>query len=222
MGVILVLFAFGLAIVIIAISYSLYLGLRDSEKVSWINIAIGASLLLLCCGWVIMATIYDDALGIIAFIQILFGAGAAIFSGVLLAFALKQWRKVTGLIVAIGIPLALYASFEIASPYSPDQVIRRNGEEIIAKALNEYYIDNKAYPQSLDELVPIYVSDLREPKTIWGWLYTGNSKDFTLGYVSDIDRMGYYICKYSASLPKWDCPDDLSTAPFSLEPTPMR
>ena len=213
------LISLGLAVAIIAISYFLYLGLSDSEQVSWINVTIGASLFLLCCGWVIMATIYDW--GIVTFIQILFGSGAAVFSGVSLAFALKRWRKVTGLIVAIGIPLALYASLEVASLYSPDQVIRRNGEVIIAKALNEYYIDNKTYPQTLNELVPNYVSDLREPKSIWGWLYTGNNKDFTLGYVSYIDKMGYTICKYSASSLNWDCPLDYSTAPFSLAPTPM-
>jgi hypothetical protein len=213
------LISFGLALAILAISYLLYLGLRDSEKVSWVNITMGASLFLLCCGWVITATIYDW--GIIAFIQILFGSGAAVFSGVSLAFALKRWRKLAGLIVAAGIPLALYASLEVGFPYSPDQVIRRNGEEIIAKALNQYYIDNEIYPQNLDELMPNYVSDLKEPKTLWGWLYTGNNKDFTLGYVFYIDKMGYTICKYSASLPEWNCPLNYSTAPFSLEPTPM-
>ncbi len=210
----------GLPLITIAISYLLYVGLRDLAKVSWINIVISAVLLLLSCGWVIWATIYD--LGFFAFFQILFTTGAAIFSGIFLTFALKKWRKVTGLIVTIGIPLALYASSQVAFPYSPDQVIRRNGETVVVKALNEYYIDNKAYPQNLNELVPTYVSDLREPKTIWGWLYTGNSTDFTLGYVSGIDRMGYYICKYSASVPKWDCPLNLSTAPFYLEPTPVR
>jgi MFS family permease len=221
MGVELSLLALGIAFVTAVISYFLYLGLRDSEKVSWVNMAIGAGLFLLCCGWVIAATIYNGALGLFVLIQILFGLIVAVFSGIFLAISLDGWRKAAGLVVAIGIPLALFASMEAAFPYSPNQTIRRNGEEIIAKALNEYHIDKKAYPQSLDELVPKYLSDLREPKTLWGWLYTGDNEDFTLGYVVYIDKMGYGICKYSASSPKWDCPLDYSTAPFILAPTPM-
>jgi hypothetical protein len=209
----------GLPLAIIVISYLLYLGLRDSEKASWRNIIMSAGLFLLCCGWLIIATMTYDW-GPIVFIQILFGSGVAVFAGISLAFALKQWRKVAGLIVAVGIPLALYASLNVAFPYSPDQVVRRNGETIIARALNEYYLDHKTYPQVLNELVPNYVSDLREPKSIWGWLYIGDDKDFTLGYVFYVDKWGYTICKYSASSPKWDCPDDNSTAPFSLAPTP--
>lgn len=208
----------GSAFAIITISYFLYLGFRDSEKVSWINIIIAASLLLLCCGWIIMATVYGWE--VVALIQILFGSGAAVFSGISLVFVLKRWKKVVGLVVAFGVPLALYTSLEVAFPYSPNQILRRNGELIIARALNEYYIDNKTYPQTLNELVPNYINDLREPKSVWGWLYTGDDKDFTLGYVSYVDKFGYTICKYSASSPKWDCPLDNSTAPFSLAPTP--
>jgi hypothetical protein len=209
---------FIVAISIIVTAYFLYLGFRDSDKISSINVIIGAVLFTLCCGWVIAATVYD--LGIIVFVQILYGSGAALLSGLALALVLKLWKKLIGLIVAIGIPFALYACLEIAFPYSSDQVIRKNGE-FVAKALNEYYADNKTYPQSLSEIVPNYVSDLKEPKSIWGWLYMGDDKNFTLGYVFYVDKWGYTICKYSASLPKWNCPLDYSTVPFSLEPTPM-
>jgi hypothetical protein len=213
------LLSLGLALVVVAISYFLYRGLRDPDKVSWTYIAVGTSFFLLSCGWIIVSTIYHW--GIIALIQIVFGSGAAFLLGVSLAFTLKRWRKVVGLIVAIGIPLSLCASFVVALPYSPDQVIRRNGEGILVKALNEYYISNKTYPNNLIELVPNYLSDLQEPDPTWGWLYTGNNRDFTLGYVFYVDKWGYTICKYSASLPKWDCPLDYSTRPFSLGPTPM-
>ena len=213
------LISLGLALAIGAVSHFLYLGLRDPETVSWLLIAISTILFLFCCGWVIIGTTTLDW-ELMVIMQVLFGSVAAVCAGISLAFCLKHWRKVAGLIVAVGFPLALFASLKIASPYSPDQVIHRNGETIIAKALNEYYADNKTYPQSLNELVPNYLSDLREPKTLWGWLYVGDNKDFTLGYVFYIDKWGYIICKYSASSPKWDCPNDYSTAPFSLAPTP--
>lgn len=212
------LLSFGLAFVIAIATFFIYRGLRNSHSVSWTDIAIGISLLLLCCGAIIVEVISDW--GIVALVQTFFGSGAAVLSGLSLAVVLDRWRKLVGLIIAIGVPLTLYASLEVGFPYSPNEIIHRNGEAI-ARALNDYYVDNKTYPQDLSELVPNYLSDLKEPKSIWGWLYVGNDDDFTLGYVSYVDKMGYIVCKYSRKTPKWDCPLDYSTAPFHLEPTPM-
>jgi hypothetical protein len=212
------LLSYGLTFVIVIVTFFIYRGLRNSQSVSWAKIAIGISLILLCCGVIIVEVINDW--GFVAYIQILLGSGAAVLSGVSFVVVLDRWRKLGGLIIAIGIPLTLYASLEVGFPYSPNEIIHRNGEEI-ARALNNYYVDSKAYPQTLSELVPNYLSDLKEPKSIWGWLYVGNDDDFTLGYVSYVDKMGYTICKYSKKTPKWDCPLDYSTAPFHLEPTPM-
>ena len=96
------LLSLGLALVITMGSFFFYRGFRNSQKVSWANIAIGISLLLLCYGWIIVATINDW--GIVAFIQILFGSGAAVLSGLSLAVILDRWKKVVRLIVAIGVP----------------------------------------------------------------------------------------------------------------------
>jgi hypothetical protein len=159
-------------------------------------------------------------LGVIAFIEVLYASGAAVLAGILLAWSLARWRKIVGLLTGMGFPIILFVSLEIGFPYSPDSIIRKNGKAI-GQALNEYHADKGNYPETLNELVPAYLTDLREPKTIWGWLYSASKDDFTLGYVSYVDKMGYTICKYSATAPEWDCPLDYSTAPFHLAPTPM-
>lgn len=212
------LVAFGVAFAVMIAAVLFYSGLKTSERVLWVNIAVGTGLLLLCFGWIVVATIIDW--GIIAFVQALFASAAALLSGLSLVWLLSRWRKAVGILLAIGVPLGLYLSLEVSHPYSPESLIRKNGEAI-AGALNHYRSEHKTYPQSLLELVPIYLSDLNEPKTTWGWLYTSNGDSFTLGYVSYVDKMGYTVCKYSAEAPEWDCPLDYSTAPFVLAPTPM-
>ena len=212
-----ILLALGPALAIITMAFFFYRGCHNSEKLCWHNIAVSAGLLLLCCGWIIVATIYD--LGLIAFIQDLFGSIAAVSAGIWFVIILRGRKRAVGIIFAIGVPLALFMSLELAFPYSPNEIIHKNGESLAA-ALTIYYRDNKTYPQTLDQLLPNYATDLKEPKSLWGWLYTSDHKDFTLAYVSYIDKWGYTICKYSASSPKWDCPLDYSTEPFHLAPTP--
>jgi len=211
-------FGFGLAIVTSTAAFFFYAGLRDLRKTSWVKIAIGISLLLLVCGWLIALVVSDW--GVVAFIEVLFASGAAVLAGILLAWLLAGWRKIVGLLIGVGIPIVLFISLEVGFPYSPDSIIRKNGKAI-AQALTEYHTDKGNYPETLDELVPAYLTDLRVPKTIWGWLYTANEDGFTLGYVFYIDKFGYTICKYSTTAPEWDCPLDYSTAPFHLAPTPM-
>jgi hypothetical protein len=207
----------GPAVLIAASAFFFYAGLRDSRSIAWTRIAIGISMLLLACGWLIAVMISDISL--IAFYEFLFASGASVLAGVSLVLLLVRWRKVIGLLMSIGFPVALYLGLEIGSPYTPDSIIRKNGEAI-AQAVTEYHSDRGIYPDTLNELIPAYLTDLREPKTIWGWLYLTSRDDYTLGYVSYINKWGYSICKYSATAPEWDCPLNYSTAPLVLEPTP--
>jgi hypothetical protein len=205
-------------IVIVIIGVLLYRGFQDKNRKSWADICVAIILVLVCCLSVVIAIMNDW--GVIVFIQIIFASGAAILSGIALVLFLDQWNKLVGILMATGIPLALFGSLQLAFPYSPDQIIRNHGEEIAGK-INSYHLDKGAYPDALDELVPNYLSELNEPGTIWGWLYTANKEDFTLGYVWYVDSIGYSICMINSASLQWECPMDHSTGPFILEPTPM-
>jgi hypothetical protein len=204
--------------VLVAVSaFFFYVGLKDLQKVAWAKLAIGISIFLLACGWQIAVLVSE--ISPFAMFEFLLASAASILAGISITVLLNRGRKVFGLLICIGFPIALYTTLEIGLPYTPDAIIHKNGEAI-TQALVEYYANWGKYPETLNKLVPEYITDLKEPKVIWGWLYTASADDFTLGYVYDIDKWGYTICKYNATSPEWDCPSNYSTAPFILKPTP--
>lgn len=71
----------------------------------------------------------------------------------------------------------------------------------------------------LGDLVPDYVNDLRQPQSVWGWLYRVQNDRYTLGYVMWVDRSGYTICMYSPAAAVWNCRDN-PVEVFPLGPTP--
>lgn len=199
-------------------------GLRDVQVIYREKIYKASGLLLLVCIFLILEIAMDLLLGVI--FVFIFTSLVAFLCGIYLSFSLPGWRKLTGLLVGLVFPVILFISSDTIGRYfEPDSIIKRNGDTI-AVALNEYHIDKGIYPENLEDLVPTYIDDLKDPGTMWGWLYVSDKDDFTLGYVDDIDWTGYGICKYSAAIPEWDCRDDYSKGPyrsnepFHLEPTP--
>jgi hypothetical protein len=188
-------------------------------KISWLLLAGSAILLILVC----LSLAYDASLGNLALLAAILTAiaasGSALVAAIWMARSLSPWRKVAALLMSIGFPFALFASIQLGSAHSPESMAQKNAK-VIAQALSQYRAAKGEYPPNLEALVPEYVSDLREPRTMWGWLSIPTGDDYTLGYVFDVDKFGYGICKYSAKVPKWDCPSDYSTAPFTLAPTP--
>lgn len=199
-------------------------GLRDPLALDLTKIYTGAGLLLLICLYLIIEMAMGMLLGVI--FVFLYTCLVSFLCGVYLLFSLPGWRKPVGLLVGLAFPIILFISSDTIGRYfEPDSIIKRSGDTIVM-ALNEYYSDQGRYPEKLDDLVPTYLAELKEPGTMWGWLYLVEKDNFTLGYVDDIDWTGYGICKYSAAIPEWDCQDDYSkgpfrsTEPFHLEPTP--
>ena len=93
----------------------------------------------------------------------------------------KLFLIMIGLLLLLGGILAYYASNSIER----DRLTTiRIGNEIV-EALQTYYDDNKRYPISLDELVPKYLKEIKEP--LWGdsgWEYGGSPSLLKVGYKS--------------------------------------
>jgi hypothetical protein len=194
-------------------------GLQNSQLIDWEKIYAALILLFLAC----ICFIVEIAMGLLlgVFFVFLITCIVAFLCGLYLSYFLPRWRKLNGLLVGLVFPVILFiSSTTIGLYFDPDSIIKRNGDTI-AGALNKYHSDQGRYPEKLDDLVPTYLAELKEPGTMWGWLYIADKDTFTLGYVFYIDKMGYTICKYSAAIPEWDCPMDNSTEPFYLEPTPF-
>jgi hypothetical protein len=205
-------------------AYILYESLRKQDKVHWKRMGLAFILLICACISLVISIAAGASYGIIFIFFI--ASAAALLSGIFLGFHLIGWRKLTGILIGIGFPFVMFISIDLGMYFDPDSIIKRNGDTIIG-ALNEYHSDQGRYPEKLDDLVPTHLAELKEPGTMWGWLYIAEKENFTLGYVEYIDEWGYSICKYSAVIPEWDCIDDYSkgpyrsTEPFHLEPTPF-
>ena len=128
-------------------------------------------------------------------------------------------KKPAVLIIGILCSILLSAGTVLAVVFIPVWSIRNNSATILS-ALAQYRANHGRYPGALGELVPEYLNDLAQPGTTWGWLYTSDGNDFTIGYVYWVDKWGYGICRYPSKTMDWDCPEDYSTEPFTLAPTP--
>ncbi len=218
------LLQFGPAILTTSAAFLLYFGLRDRGKIYWGRTLVGLGFLVAACCWLVVLTVFGDWPGaIIAIIEAFAAIGPAIGAGLWLLWSLNGRRKLIGLLVGIVFPVVLLASLSASQSYTPTALREKNGESI-AQALARYRSSKGTYPQKLDELVPVYIDDLQEPETIWGWLYKANGNEFILGYVDWIDDLGYGIRVYSSSKPWWDSVDcrfpNSSVCPFVLEATP--
>ncbi len=127
--------------------------------------------------------------------------------------------KIAGIIMGLIIPAFMFATIWLAQDFSPTAILRKNGI-MLAVAIDQYKKDSGHYPLTLQELLPKYVTDLKKPVNCWGWLYLTSDQDFTLGYVSDVDKFGYSVCIIQSTNRNWNC---LINSPglFKLEPTSL-
>ena len=103
----------------------------------------------------------------------------------------------------------------------PSRIARENALPIV-ESLDRYHADHGYYPQTLDELVPTYLDDLRTPPMLWGWLYATEGDEFWLGFVDTAKREGYYLDVFTATKREWESWYGVfGGAPFHLPPTPF-
>jgi hypothetical protein len=190
--------------------------LNRPERILWEWLVASVLVLSLFCGWIFFLS-KSGGLGVgLALLQVVFASVAAVLAGLLLAIVLRRRRKSFASLIVLLFPLAIFFSMEVGRINSSESM---TGEQaiVIARALNQYRADNGHYPEALDKLVPQYLTNLKEPSTLWGWLYTANEKDFSIGYVYDVDGWsGYYICFYTSSSSRWECDASPSGRPFNL------
>ncbi len=196
----------------------LWLGLRKL-KPNYLLVTVSVGLLLVACGSIASLSASDGLGGAVAFMLSVYTTIVALTAGLLLLISLRGRRKLMALIIALVYPAGLFACAIIANDYSPEALSRKYAD-VIGQQLDQYHSDKGQYPTELAELVPVYLDDLREPKSLWGWLYKATQDEFTLGYVNWVDWWGCDVCVYTSDQRTWDCPHYFSSAPFNLPPTP--
>jgi hypothetical protein len=207
------------AIVLIS-SWFLYKSMEDDNSVKWGLIVLSIVTILVIYGWLLYAPSIGFISGIFEFI---FAAGASILSGIMLLGALPRNRKLFSILIIVVSPIIMFVCLNAGMKYHPTSVARRNGDEI-AVALENYHNENGSYPKQLDNLTPDYLSEIKTPNTIWGWLYKLEGDDYVLGFVTWVDWSGYSLDILRSSSKKWESVHptsiDNSHDPFQLGPTP--
>jgi hypothetical protein len=205
--------------------FLLQYGLRDPCRVRRWCIAVSLTLLIGGC----LLLWYFASLGqlgpLFAYLTALSAAGVALVTAIWMAWSLPRWRKLTALLVGLLLPGAFLASVRMGDAQSPERITERNGDVII-QALEKHHIENGVYPTNLAELVPAHLNELPEALTTQGtgWLYTSDTREYTLGYWHYPHKFGVILCLHSSETAGWQCestyePRDWS--PFSPVLTPI-
>ncbi len=110
-------------------------------------------------------------------------------------------RRLFAAIVGVGLPLIVF----VVIYFNPRQVRLLEDMRLVANAIEAYQADHGEYPETLEELVPNYIDDLREPPTFWEWFYRRGENSYRFAYVASADRWGYRACIYNSLTRDWDC-----------------
>lgn len=203
----------------------LYSALHTSSKVDWGQLLVSAVMLALTS-----YALYDlTRMGLLA---PLFAMGIALATtgvtlvvGIWLIWVLAGWRKSISVVSLIVVPLVLVASLAAGNARAPESITKINGSTI-AQALERFHEDKLVYPQSLEELIPVYLQEIPEALTTQGtgWLYVASGGEYTLGYWYWPDDCTS-LCKYSSEDHAWSCniaclSEDWT--PFTPVPTPHK
>lgn len=175
-------------------------------------------ILITNCLYLASQAIISSSGSMIAFIIGLLTSAVAFIGGLALAFYWRDRRRLVALTFALTFPIASYLTFLVASSFTPERQSQAYAL-VIADALEQYRVDHAVYPETLDQLLPDYLMDLREPKSIWGWLYEAKENSFLLGYVTYVNWAGYSVFYFDSQAQNWV----YSLAPmhpFDLPPTP--
>jgi hypothetical protein len=189
--------------VVIATAILWYYGLSKPSEIDWGLLTLGSSLHVILCVAFAIFSFTDSAGGVIAFLLAMAASLAALVASLILAATLNGNRKFAAGVMAVLFPVTLFLSSTRGIGSSPE---KRNGQ-VVVEALEAYHAENGAYPQWLHELMPTYLADLKEPSTIWGWLYFPdvNADEFTLAYVTRVGQWVLYsFDAYRSNTGEWE------------------
>jgi hypothetical protein len=212
---------FGPIIASVVAGVLLHSGLRASNQVDWRRVGVGIALLALTCYGLFYLASFGLLVSVFASLLGLIIACVAAVAGFWMFWRLRGMQGIIALVVGILFPIALYFGIRAGNAQAPENVTQRNGD-IIIQALHRYYTDTRTYPGRLTDLEPSYLA--AEPDALTtqstGWLYTGNDKEFTLGYWYWPDKFGAEVCLYQSGTQSWECGAN-NWGPFRAVPTPM-
>jgi hypothetical protein len=220
----------GLGIVMSALLIRKFLS--NDQSLSWravISTVLMVSVLLLMIGYQsILISMWDvatDGLGwlFLWFITSIIGIGSAI----LMAWSIPRNRIWVAVLFALTVPLVMQEAQNLGTYDSNNNwgttpiITTERRADRIEKAIQRYYERNNEYPQSLSDLVPLYILYIPNPFIIPGqdWCYQGGSNYYRFGYVyRKIFSTPAFVRIHSSvgesSNTNWGCQDEADSIPM--------
>lgn len=164
-----------------------YASVISKKPANWVTIATRLALitlLLLGVGYDIMTERVwvraEDSLPVLPILVPL----AAIAAAMLLAWALKGWRRLTALAFVLLVTLSMTWASARATWMSPPWMTETRAGKI-DQAIQKYHEHNGRYPSRLASLMPFYLWPIPQPMIFRDqtWCYEGGDDYYRLGYV---------------------------------------
>jgi hypothetical protein len=200
-----------------------YASVIGKKPVNWVAIATRlalVALLLLGMGYdIVIERVWvraEDSLQILPALMSL----AAIAVAMLLAWALKGWRKLAALAFALLLMFSTACVDGWSSWILPTGLTETRAEKI-DRAIERYYERNGRYPSRLASLMPFYLWRIPQPMIFRDqtWCYEGGDDYYRLGYVYQPgfgwpEGISIRIHAAAGEPPEssWPCDDELERA----------
>lgn len=210
---------FVVSLLIFGSVFFIFKGLQYPDRVSQVPTGVGICLILLVFAFLFFVTSLDRLFVLASLVLLIPCVLTTALAVVILWKRLPNNRRSFRLFLIAGYTMSFCVSVFFGYLFTPTQRIERDGLGVV-RALDGYHSKQGFYPRSLDDLKSSSTHSFVEtPPSLWGWLYTATDDDFSLGFIHDVDKFGYWICQYPSKSRQWDCVPEAQT-PFRPDPTP--
>ncbi len=198
---------------------------ETETAVNWqsFTVVVGGALYLVALTITFLYAISGDLVGTVISLLVAFSMSLIGFVGGLVLF-FAQWPKCQWRFLIFGLisPALLWGALLLGDSFSPENQTIRDASELI-RALDDFRIVKDQYPETLEALVPDYITALPKVEGAYGGFYyltDGNTYD--LGYIPTIDRYTYLLYLYTSESASWESEVlPLGDGPFDIPPTPF-
>lgn len=199
--------------------YLIYKGLQNPARISQVYTGIGFCLIFFVFIFLFFVTTLDSLFIFSSIFMLIVCVVITLLAVMILWKKPEKIRKSFRLLLIAAYTVGFCTSVFWGYLFTPTQRIERDGGGVI-RALDDFHSRKGFYPASLAELESSStIQFVKAPSSLWGWLYIATDNDFSLGFIKDVDKFGYWICQFPSKTRQWDCVPEAQT-PFHPDPTP--
>ena len=211
-------------VAVVLVARLVYTSITGEQPSNWpatvIRLAVAVLLLLVIGHLIVTETVWvqaEDSLSVIPVVVFT----AAVAAAMLLAWAVRGWRRLGALAFALLVTLTASYALEQGWRISPTGLTEARAEKI-DRAIQRYVERQEHYPSRLADLMPFYLWRIPRPVIFRDqtWCYEGGDDYYRLGYVHqpafgvppEYISIRIYAAVGEPPESSWPCDDELERA----------